>query len=157
MGPTVTPQTGPDMNLVFSRNKAAKNDDASVNVDYWDLEVASLWKSDSHYQARLQLFLGAYGGAAPMGSIRKLALRVWRRYVWKSLRRHLCRMYDINWEDRRSDFISSDLETTLTATRDCISRCMHAEWWEWTQGSCLMFWHWPHESQKWARDGLQSI
>jgi hypothetical protein len=31
---------------------------------------------------------------------------------------------------------------------------MWTDWWEWTVGSRLLFWRWPHESQIWARDGL---
>jgi len=31
---------------------------------------------------------------------------------------------------------------------------MHLDWWEWSSGSRLLFWRWPHESLEWARDGL---
>jgi hypothetical protein len=142
-----------DPAVLFGRNKAAKNDDAEINYDYWDLPLVSPWAENSEFRARLDLFKAKHG-VLPMTFIRKLGLRVWKRNVWKSLRRFLRRSHSTDWPSRRDDFQDSDLEANLTAARDCIHRCMHLDWWEWSSGSRLLFWRWPHESLEWTRDGL---
>jgi len=40
------------------------------------------------------------------------------------------------------------------AGRDCINRCSHATWWEWTHGSRPHFWRWSREYRLTIRDGL---
>jgi hypothetical protein len=40
------------------------------------------------------------------------------------------------------------------AGRDCINRCCHATWWEWTEGSRPHFWRWSTEYRLTIRDGL---
>ncbi len=36
---------------------------------------------------------------------------------------------------------------------DCLWRAAGADWWEWRQGSTLMFWHWPEYARKLALEG----
>eukprot|EP00978_Attheya_sp_CCMP212_P042044 scaffold250023_cov62-Attheya_sp.AAC.2 len=37
--------------------------------------------------------------------------------------------------------------------RDAVQRCSNSSWFEWNDGSSLLFWHWPREFQSDARDG----
>ena len=39
------------------------------------------------------------------------------------------------------------------AARDAMSRVANSTWWEWDQGSRLLFWLWPADQLAWARDG----
>jgi hypothetical protein len=135
----------------LGRNKAAKNDDAGINYDFWDLNVIAPWSRDPLFEDRIRLIKLVHK-KHPNDSIRKLALHVWKRNVWRSLRRHLRKSFDIEWAKRRSEFDSTPLEKTLSAGSNCIRRCMNADWW--TSGFRLLFWRWPSESQDWARDGL---
>jgi len=113
----------PDLLLIFGRTKVAKNDDASVNFDYWDLTITTLWEKDENFPECEHAFDSAFA-FLPMDSIRKLALRVWKHCIWKSLQRHLHRTYEPDWADWRTELQTSSLECTLTAARECICQCM---------------------------------
>jgi hypothetical protein len=60
----------------------------------------------------------------------------------------------VDWTEIKDSLDAPSLGPTLTAARDCIHRCMWADWWDWSVGSRPLFWRWPHESQEWAREGL---
>ena len=138
---------------VFGRVKAAKNDDAIIDVGYWDAHVVAPWSKDLDFDVKVQSFREIYD-RQPTDSIRKLALREWNHLVWKSLRRFLRKTYSPDWPAQRLEEQSPKLERTLMAARDCLRCCEYSDWWEWMVGSRLLFWSWPLESQKWARDGL---
>jgi hypothetical protein len=139
--------------ILYGRDKAAKNDDAAIPYGYWDNEILRPWSQDSRVAERLRDFFMSRG-SSPMDSFRILALRFWRRMIWKSFRRFIKRRFE-DWTHAPEDEdVRQDWESTKEAARDCINRCMKASWWEWSAGSRLLFWRWPQESQEWARDGL---
>lgn len=45
------------------------------------------------------------------------------------------------------------LKNDWEPARDCIRRAAAATWWDWDQGSRLLFWRWPADRQLWAREG----
>lgn len=55
------------------------------------------------------------------------------------------------WKQQRSH--SADLAKTFEVGGDCIRRSANALWWEWKEGSALLFWRWPTSHLHWARDG----
>ena len=42
---------------------------------------------------------------------------------------------------------------SLIPARDCILRGAESLWWEWSQGSSLIFWRWPPSHRAWAMEG----
>jgi len=152
-GHAEAPTERPLPELLYGRDKAAKNDDAAVNVGYWDDEIVKPWIRDPGFTRRVRAHL-ASKGVLPMEAFRKLALRTWRRNVWRSFRRYMRQRSD-DWTSLPDDpGAVHDWKLTMEGARDCLVRCMGASWWEWMAGSHLLFWRWPQESQVWARDGL---
>ena len=74
--------------------------------------------------------------------LRAWLLRLWRVSDRRSLLRYL-----------KSDEVL-DWELDLEASRDCLRRVGNASFWDWTDGTRLMFWRWPAPLRAWARDGL---
>jgi hypothetical protein len=148
-----TPRATP-LDMILGRNKAAKNDDAAMDYGYWDKEVVEPWKASSAFIHKFFVFVEIYQ-SLPLVFFRHLTLRVWRRNIWKSFCRFMQKAFEDPWTEPPEDQAAFDLwPPTVEAARDCIRRCMVADWWEWLEGSRLLFWRWPHESQPWARDSL---
>jgi hypothetical protein len=47
-------------------------------------------------------------------------------------------------------------EVNREPMRDCLERLAHSTWFEWDDGSRLMFWHWPGSWLEEARDGARA-
>ena len=45
------------------------------------------------------------------------------------------------------------LKVDLQVGREALEHCLAASWWEWKEGSSLLFWKWPGGLQQKARDG----
>jgi hypothetical protein len=43
------------------------------------------------------------------------------------------------------------------AVRDCVQRCAESTWWDWSDGSRLLFLRWPEVWQREARDGAKGL
>jgi hypothetical protein len=43
------------------------------------------------------------------------------------------------------------------AVRDCVTRCANSTWWEWADGSRLLFWRWGAAWRTEARDGARGF
>jgi hypothetical protein len=80
------------------------------------------------------------------GAMRNLLHRRWRR----KLCREACR-----WLKSKEAAVGLDRNTI--AVRDCVGRCANSTWWEWTDGSRLLFWRWPENWQVEARDGAKGL
>lgn len=48
---------------------------------------------------------------------------------------------------------STAAENSLMVGRDCIRRTANSLWWDWAEGSALLFWRWPSSHVEWAREG----
>jgi hypothetical protein len=85
----------------------------------------------------------------PLDSLRDFLIRRWRRNVLKSLIEYLNDEHGYLWREG----IHPDIEADLVAGRDCMWRAAYATGWEWSVGSRLFFWRWPHVHRRAARDG----
>lgn len=105
---------------------AAKADDATVDVSLW-----------------------AVGGDGPgmeeaRAMLRKTFFRRWRRRLVLEAARWL-----------QSEEAAEEYAENQEAICDCIRRCANSTWWEWTDGSRLLFWRWPRAWRREARDGAR--
>ena len=48
---------------------------------------------------------------------------------------------------------SRSLKDSMVSARDALRRTADCSWWEWLEGSSLLFWKWPDSHFGWARDG----
>jgi hypothetical protein len=127
----------------FDFSKAVKVDDAQIPAFFWDNRV---WQLGFHDAAQKERFVNRYADC-PLSALRSFFLRIWRRRIRTSLIAYLKQSYGVEWA------------TTLKASkernvgRECIWRSVGADWWEWREGSTLMFWRWPKYARKMALEG----
>jgi hypothetical protein len=101
--------------------------------------------------AGVDLSLWAIGGDEPEMELARQVLRGFLLRVWK---RRLCKEI-VRWlttDDARDEY-----QENLEAAQDCMRRCADAEWWEWSDGSRLLFWRWPVRWRTEARDGAKGF
>jgi hypothetical protein len=101
--------------------------------------------------AQVDLALWAIGGEGvetegARAAIHKLLHSIWRR----KFTREACR-----WLKR--EVAMKDLDRNTVAVRDCVQRCAESTWWEWSDGSRLIFWRWPESWRNEARDGAKGL
>jgi hypothetical protein len=109
-------------------------------------EVRVATKSDD---AEVDLSLWAVGGDAPgmeeaRGVLRNFLLRIWKRRLTREVTQWLA-----------TATAKDDLQANTEAARDCLQRSANSDWWDWSDGSRLMFWRWPLGWQAEARDGAR--
>jgi hypothetical protein len=97
--------------------------------------------------AAANLALWAVGGTGEemelaRDGIRRLMFRFWIRRLRREASAWL-----------QSGAARAELEANTAAVRDCVARCANSTWWEWADGSRLLFWRWPLAWRKEARDG----
>jgi len=137
----------------FGREKAAKNDDAGIDTQFWDRQAVAVYRHDPTFQNRWDRFHATFN-QDPCSSLRGFLLRRWRCNVRKSFCWFMKQESPNScWCKPVSADLEQDWEANLAAGRDCIRRSAHASWWDWDHGSRLFFWRWPKESRLWARDG----
>ena len=49
--------------------------------------------------------------------------------------------------------VNDDLSKDLNAGLDCVERTARSDWWNWSDGSRILFWRWPKRYQVSVRDG----
>ena len=59
--------------------------------------------------------------------------------------------YVRNWKRARAQ--PRLVESCWSVGRDCIQRTANSLWWDWAEGSALLFWKWPASHIDWAREG----
>ncbi len=123
----------------FDFSKAVRADDAEIPTFIWDERI---WKLGFHSQLHLSLFQDRLKNSCPLAMIWEFFLRWWRKKVWRSLRRFLHATHGPSWAD------CPDAQQERDVERDCLVHVTGADWWEWREGSTLMFWRWP----SYARD-----
>ena len=113
-------------------------------IDSVDISVAT--KADD---AEVDLSLWNVGGDGPgmenaRGIIRNLLRDRWiRRMTIEAAK----------WYNSNQDVSDVEQARNREAIIDCITRCSHSTWWEWSDGSRLNFWRWPEVWSREARDG----
>jgi hypothetical protein len=133
---------------------AAKNDDAQVKVHQWNLRVCN--------------GLGiVYCATIHEGALDKLRILLLHRYksfhsgVIGSFRRYMRTEYGDNWlmqmrTARRSRRCGKkNIVLDYKVGMDAIHRALASTFWEWEDGSTVMFWRWPREVRNELRDGLR--
>jgi len=87
---------------------------------------------------------------------------IYCRLVYKSLVKHLCSKYRLkkvsqimllSIEERNAQE-ARELRRDLSAGREVLIRVTRSSWWDWDQGSALLFWRWPGYFGTFARDGM---
>ena len=107
---------------------ATRSDDAEVDLTLW--AVGGDGKELEQAQSVLRNFL----------------LRIWNR----KLCREACQWLHLQ------PVVDSKLQSAnRAAVADCIARCANSTWWDWADGSHLLFWQWPPLWQSEARNGTQ--
>lgn len=126
--------------LVAGYLKAAKADDAAVDISLWD-----------HFLFRGMGVEYTPTKAQKMGRLRSFLLTRWKRNLILSFGRYRAAQYGENIRGSKEGL--KDLE----CAREAIGRASSCTWWEWTCGSSLFFWRWPPEIRRMVRDGLPSF
>jgi hypothetical protein len=110
------------------------------------IEAAAACRADD---AQVDLTLWAIGGE---GAGMEEARQVIRKFLHGHWRRKL-------GQDARSWLKTSEaaveLKRNVVAVRECVQRCADSSWWEWSDGSRLLFWRWPSKWRNEARDGAK--
>jgi len=61
------------------------------------------------------------------------------------------------WFASRCNDDPAEQARDLEALLDCIEQCCNSSWWEWDDGSSLIFFRWPEVWRKEARDGARAF
>ena len=77
--------------------------------------------------------------------VRKYRVSGWTRRVGK-VKRTRKRKHGVK---AANDELRKDLKAGL----DCVERAARSDWWNWSDGSRIMFWRWPRRYRKAVRDG----
>jgi hypothetical protein len=131
----------------------AKNDDAEVRVGEWNARVCN--GLDIEYCPTVH--------DAALDRLRGLMLLRYRSYrsgVIGSFRRYMETEYGMGWlgnmrkvrKQRRG--ASKNIVLDYEVGMDAIRRALSATFWEWDDGSTIIFWRWPKEFRRELRDGL---
>lgn len=136
--PRIMYASGRDFEAEAAYRQAVKSDDAQVPVHLWNNRIGN---SNLHQGICVEAFHKRFH-KCPLDSLRGAFLRSWQRLVTKSLLTYLKTTYGEHWQAHPAD--PPSLRADLACGRD---------WWEWRGGSSLLFWRWPPEFQKTARDG----
>ena len=153
-------------------NKAAKDDDAGIPVELWNSYLFIKHIPDVQYDPTVH-------GPALEVLRNKFGFRFYIRSVTKSFFNYIKTEYGNDWMRRyfttrlslqkgrkrkRTPIVSDikcfndttfyEIQSDLEIGLDALMRVMKGSWWEWNDGSTLLFWRWPKEIRKWARDGV---
>jgi len=133
---------------------AARADDAEVPQYLWDRNISP------NLEPRV---------IHALGFLREFALRWWKLHNLRDFLNWFCDTYRLGraggqlrqlrapeWYLKLQRLLKANPEALKDwiAGRDCINRCCHATWWEWTEGSRPHFWRWSTEYRLTIRDGL---
>jgi len=91
----------------------------------------------------------------------KFALRWYRRHLMQSFSRYMQSKHGIDWaiklSDARKQYIHGNTKSEIildgNVGADTVGRAVNADWWNWSDGSTLLFWRWPEEVRLEARGG----
>jgi len=124
---------------------STKADDAVAFIDMWNDRI---WSGVAASSGHREAFNQKFSGRCPLDSLRAACLARWRKNVLRSFLRYVRRKHGAEWEVK-----VPRNHRDLEVGRQCLRHCAGADWWEWRAGSTLLFWRWPPELQRVARDG----
>ena len=141
---------------------SVKEDDAAVPVGLWNKEFFEGTLVSVDYDPKVHDKL--------LESLRELwGMRWFRRRLLSSFCHYMRTKHGVNWTHQLTQVrLSSHKHKTSFARGKMkhlellqdgakgveeLTRAINASWWTWDEGSSLLFWRWPEEAQKDARDG----
>ncbi len=148
-------EESPRENLARQEEKATRADDVAIPYHLWDDRVWSLGLHSCVSVARFQqkfssneLFFKRHqlDVPCPLHILRHWVMGRWQRNIYSDLLDFLRTRISEGWQDW-------DEKETLESARDVLQRVCHATFWEWKDGSALIFWRWPLNQQKIAMSG----
>ena len=113
--------------------QATKSDDAVTPFWLWDKRIQGIFP---------------WVTARALDGFRLLALLWWRRSLFRSFLAYLRSRFGTHWQDllstasRSQGGDSFSLSCVRTAGCSVLSQLLSASWWEWDNGSSLVFWRW---------------
>lgn len=132
--------------------KSVKADNAAVPIDLWNKLIFAGSRFGVEYEASIH--------DTPLEIIREhWAMRWYRKRLFHSFRLYMRKAHGANWvyklvSARHSPSITNiDIRLDAKVGCDALSRAIDTSWWTWDLGSTLLFWRWPNEVVKEARDG----
>jgi hypothetical protein len=135
---------------------ATKADDADIHVELWDNRVwgegAAVIDQLHAFKMRFNhaLFLRKFELQEPcsLAVLHHLAVSRWQRNIFLDLKAFMMCRFGRAWVDKVKG------GHTGTKVRDALNRACRASFWEWKDGSALIFWpSWPDLQQDSACDG----
>jgi hypothetical protein len=118
----------------FDFSVAVKADNAEIPCFIWDDRV---WGLQVHSPVRRQAFQDNFEGQCPLTSLRFFLLRCWRKRLTCGMFWYFRDTYGAHWNSDRMG------TSERVLARDCLARIAAVDWWEWKDGSTLLFWRWP--------------
>ena len=149
--------------------KAARDDDQEAEVLQWDNYIVNEYNPDLEWNEMEQLRLISKGTGArgrqlealicQKGEIteehsrlftllRNTLLNYNKRRLVKSFSAYLKQQYGTKWNEKVSK--NKKLRRDLSVGRDVLKRYGKCNWWDWVEGSTLVFWRWHPSVQKFA-------
>lgn len=144
---------------------ATKADDADIHVDLWDTRV---WSINLAAGGPLTSFRECFNNPAflkrfsleepcPLAVLRHAMLSRWQRNIYLDLKVYMRDLLGPGWAGKLRGM------PVGAAAYDVLNRVCRASFWEWTDGSALIFWRWPKPQQEsawrgypaWVSDDLQ--
>ena len=117
--------------------KAVKSDDAEVPVDLWDQAVCRAPPSEVKKNA--------------LNVLRDFMLLRYRRQLWMDARKYLQFTHDNDWCHSRHAKVLKD----ITAVHDILWRAASNNWFDYSLGSRLIFFHFPARYRTEAKRGVK--
>jgi hypothetical protein len=117
----------------------------------WEAEDADTVVATRSDDAEVDLSLWSVGGEEEGMERHRESLR---KFLFKYYLRRTCREAR---EWLRSDEAKAELSANREEIRDCVQRLANSTWWDWADGSRLLFWRWPANWRGEARDGSRGF
>lgn len=144
-----------DQELLRQEEKVARADDASIHFQLWD---DRMWNLQLRTLDSVQCFMDRFGGVSyakkdapfnpsPLVTLRHFAVGQWKQNVYRDFCSFMVLNYGGGWLPYENNSV------VCQTARDVLTLVTRSNFWEWTDGSALIFWHWPKAQQKYAMEG----
>lgn len=137
----------------------AKNDDAGAAVENWNRRIIAGLSDQGSYDPVTH--------DRALDALRKFQLIYFRnnnRGVMGSFRRFMTMKYGADWllelkkmkrHTRHQSQSLGEMRRDYEVGMDAVARAINGSFWDWDDGSTVMFWRWPQEVQGELRDGIK--
>ena len=135
-------------------SRQSSQDDHTTGIDYSSVEVSHQAIQSSHLKAvkaddaPIDFEIWRWPNESQQEQNARDLLRLSCHSFW---RRNLTREA-ISWLVNSPNSIASERKINVAAIIDCLTRTANSTFWDWSDGSTLLFWRWEHWWKS-ARDG----